>query len=71
MYVFFQLFNESPRGFEFFAVIHFNFKPSEEVFHYAVVHTISFPGHTLRNVVFGKKPLVFDVLVLPTLIRVK
>ena len=40
MYVFFQLFNESPGGFEFFAVIHLNFKSSKEVFHYAVVRAV-------------------------------
>ena len=71
MYVFFQLFNESPRGFKFFAVIHFNFQSTKEVLHYAIVHTVSFAGHTLCNVVLRKKPLVFGVLVLPTLIRVK
>ena len=55
MYVFFRLFNESPRGFKFFAVIHLNFKPTEEVFRYAVIQTVSFSGHALSNAVFGKK----------------
>lgn len=57
-------------GFIFFAVIHLNLKSAEEVFHYTVVHTFTFSGHTLRNVVFGKKSLVFGILVLPTLIRI-
>ena len=59
MYVFFQLLNESPRGFKFFAVIHFNFQSSKEIFHYTIIHTVSFSGHALYNVVFSKKPLVW------------
>ena len=71
MYVFLYLFNEFPMGFKFFAVICLNFKSAEKVFHYAIIHAVAFSGHTLRNIMLGKKSLVFGMLVLPILIRMK
>lgn len=69
--VFFQTVDEFVHCLKFFAVEHFNFQPSQKVFHRSVVHTVSFPGQTLNYIVFFLISLVFIMLVLPALIRVK
>jgi hypothetical protein len=36
-------------------------KAHRRIFHYSVIHKVSFSGHTLRNAVFGKKSWIFGM----------
>ena len=53
------------------SVEHFYLQSHKETFHRSVIHTVAFARHALHNVVLFQVSLVFCVLVLPALVRVK